>query len=72
MGKSSKSITKTTLQQPDNTTTSGDVNEFKIVKVSPATHKRLLKHGAKSETFDQIINRALDALEELEERRDHT
>jgi hypothetical protein len=62
MPKSSKRMTKTTLV--DSTSTGNEDVEFKIIKVSPETHKKLLKLGGKSETFDQIINRLIDAYEE--------
>jgi hypothetical protein len=61
-----RNSTKITLEQPS--TTEGDDMDPKIIKVSPVTHKRLLSHGAKGETFDQIINRALDALDEKKEK----
>ncbi|HEX6282747.1 MAG TPA: hypothetical protein VFZ67_11015 [Nitrososphaera sp.] len=38
--------------------------EPKIIKVLPDTHKKLLKLGAKGETFDQIIQRLIKEHEE--------
>jgi hypothetical protein len=58
MVKSSESTTKTALVDPSNTEES-DVTDFKIIKVSPETHKKLLKLGSKGETFDNIINRLI-------------
>ena len=57
MVKSSKSTTKTTLVTPSPTEVE-DV-EFKIIKVSPETHKELLKLGMKGETFDDIIKKLI-------------
>jgi len=57
MPKSSKSTTKTTLVDPSSTPVENV--ERKIIKVSPETHKELLKLGAKGETFDDIIKRLI-------------
>jgi hypothetical protein len=47
--------------------TNGASMEPKIIKVSPETHKKLLKLGSKGETFDQIIIKCIDAyLRELD------
>jgi hypothetical protein len=62
MHKSSKGTTNTTLVEP--TGTSGASMEPKIIKVSPDTHKKLLKLGSKGETFDQIIQRLIKEHEE--------
>lgn len=67
MSKRSESITNTTLVQPINT---GDEDMYsKIIKVSPDTHKKLLKLGAKGETFDHIINRLIEEHEKKHEKK---
>jgi hypothetical protein len=62
MHKSSKSTTTTTLVEP--VITNGVSMEPKIIKVSPETHKKLLKLGSKGETFDDIIKRLIKEHEE--------
>jgi hypothetical protein len=57
MVKSSESTTRTTLVSPSDTEV--EEVEFKIVKVSPETHKDLLKLGKKGETFDDIIKKLI-------------
>jgi hypothetical protein len=62
MVKSSKSYTETNLVPPSPTSEADkeqDVTDFKIIKVSPDTHKKLLKLGVKGETFDEIIKRLI-------------
>jgi hypothetical protein len=64
MVKSSESTTKTTLVPPSPTQV--DNVEFKIIKVSPETHKELQKLGMKGDTFDDIIKKLI---KEHKERR---
>ena len=62
MQKSSKGTTATALVEP--VITRDTSMEPKIIKVSPDTHKRLLKLGSKGETFDDIIKRLIKEHEE--------
>jgi hypothetical protein len=65
MYKSSKGTTTAPLVEPSSITSgSGSSMEPKIIKVLPDTHKKLLKLGAKGETFDQIIQRLIKEHEE--------
>ncbi len=41
---------------------------LKTLKIRPETHRRLQLYGHKGETFDEIINRLLD---EVEEKKKH-
>jgi hypothetical protein len=59
MVKSSKSTTETTLVDPGTTQANTDVADFKIIKVSPETHKELQKLGVKGDTFDDIIKKLI-------------
>jgi hypothetical protein len=58
MVRSSESTTKTALVTPS-TTQEEDVTEFKIIKVSPETHKELQKLGMKGDTFDDIVKKLI-------------
>ena len=40
--------------------------EFKQLRILKSTHDRLTNFGKKSETYDDIINRAIDAAEKGE------
>jgi hypothetical protein len=66
MRKSSKGTTVTTLVEPIDASGAASM-EPKIIKVSPETHKKLVKLGGKGETFDQVIQRLI---KEHEERND--
>jgi hypothetical protein len=67
MTKNSKSYTKTTLVDSSITNVEEEVANFKIVKVSPDTHKELQKLGLKGDTFDDIIRKLI---KEHKERHD--
>jgi hypothetical protein len=70
MVKSSKNDTKTTLVNPSITEANEDVGtDFKIIKVSPETHKKLQKLGMKGETFDDIIKKLIKEHEERETKQ---
>jgi hypothetical protein len=55
--KNSKGTTKTTLVELG--FTEDEHVDFKIIKVSPETHKELQKLGMKGETFDDVIKKLI-------------
>lgn len=57
MTKSSKGTTKTTLVELGST--EYEHMDFKIIKLSPETHKELQKLGMKGETFDDVIKKLI-------------
>ena len=60
MPRSSRSTTKSTLVNPSTIEVAEEeVAEFKIIKVSPGTHKELQNIGTKGETFDDVIKRLI-------------
>jgi predicted CopG family antitoxin len=47
----------------------GQKEGMKTLKISEKTHRRLSKHGQFRESFEDIINRALDVLEEQQQEK---
>ena len=64
MVKSSTSTTKSALVDSSNTEVTQGVADFKIIKVSPETHKELQNLGTKGETFDDVIKRLINEYKE--------
>lgn len=62
MPKGSNNMTESALVGQKNTGV--EEVEFKMIKVSPETHRKLLKLGSKAETFDEIIRRLIKEHEE--------